>query len=782
MPLLTDFRQAVRGLRKSPTLAAVAITSLAFGIGANVTVYSVVREMILDDLSARQPNRLVRVDADVSYALYRDLRHAKVFQDLAFYHSFRDWNWQTRTRSELAWTMTTSANFFDVLGVDPSAGRLYSQGDEGRAIAVVSYGFWRKRLHADPNAVGQPLELNGHFIIILGVLPRDYRSVYGRGVSPEVYVPIITDPHHCLLFGRLRDGVTRNQTRRALVTTAERLAGKDLARQLSQMRPMSGVAGNTGRGGDESRFFVFFVMLFGVAGMMALIACSNVAGLLLVRGVSRQREMAIRKAVGANRFQVAGQLLAEGFVLVACGTVAGLILDAFLRDRLSYVRWPSAYGLPFEFHFQNDGGLFLYTSLTAFGALLLSSVLPALRGSKADLSLALKQSEPSLSIRRWNLRNGFVVFQVVLSMVLLTIGALFTRSFLHLSETGPGFNVTHTLIAGLHPLPGRYTEERSWDLRQQAIRRVEAIAGVVGVTSTGILPLMGEIPDAALRRQGETLSAVRQVSVMGVGEHYCTTLGIHILRGRDFEITDRGRKPMPVIVNRTLAREFFLDADPIGEYLLMGREKEDLLEIIGVAADSKMRTLGEGNVPAFFKPDFNTELLVRVAGKSAQWIEPLRGALAEVDLTAALDVRPIEEAVAGAMFPMRVASVFVGSLSGLGLVLSLVGLYGSVSYAVSRRTREMGIRAALGASRSRIVWAALRDGVAVLTFGTIAGIPLAISAIRPLVDLIPEGVNPWDSAWFSAVALMLLVTGCAAAWIPAQRVAQMDPSIALRQD
>ena len=678
--------------------------------------------------------------------------------------------------------MTTSANFFDVLGVGPSMGRLYSQPDEGRVVAVVSYGFWRKRLYADPNAVGRPLELNGRFYIMLGVLPQDYRSVYGRGVSPEVYVPVITDPNHCLLFGRLRDGLTREQTRQALVTTAERRAGKDLSRQLSELRPMSGIAGNTARGGDESRFFVFFVMLFGVAGMMALIACSNVAGLLLVRGVSRQREMAIRKAVGASRSQVARQLLAEGFVLVACGAVAGLILDAFLRDRLSYVRWPSAYGLPFEFHFQNDSGLFLYASLTAFGALLLSSVLPALRGSNADLSLALKQGEPSLSIRRWNLRNGFVMLQVVLSMVLLTIGALFARSFLHLSETGPGFDVTHTVIAALHPLPGRYTEERSWDLRQQVIRRVEAIPGMVGVTSTGILPLMGEIPDATLRRQDEALSAARQVFVMGVGEKYCTTLGIHILRGRDFEITDRGRKPIPVIVNRTLAREFFPDVDPIGKHLKMGREEEDLLEIVGVAADSKMRTLGEGDSPAFFQPDFNGQLLVRVAGNSAQWIEPLRNVLAGVNLTAALDIRPMEEAVAGAMFPMRVASVFVGSLSGLGLVLSLVGLFGSVSYAVNRRTREMGIRAALGASRTRIVWAALRDGVTVLACGAIVGIPLAVSAIRPLVDLIPQGVNPFDPAWFSAVALTLLATGCAAAWIPARRAAYVDPSIALRQE
>jgi len=238
------------------------------------------------------------------------------------------------------------------------------------------------------------------------------------------------------------------------------------------------------------------------------------------------------------------------------------------------------------------------------------------------------------------------------------------------------------------------------------------------------------------------------------------TLGIPILRGRDFEISDRGRKPIPVIVNRTLARQFLLDADPIGAHLLMGRENVDVLEVIGVAADSKMRTLGEGNSPTLFEPDFNGQLLVRVAGNSAQWIE---------------------EAVAGAIFPMRIASVFVGSQSGLGFVLSLVGLYGSVSYAVSRRTREMGIRAALGASRSRIVWESLQDGVAVLACGAIAGIPLAVSAMRPLADLIPEGVNPWDPVWFSAVTLMLLATGCAAAWIPARRAAQVDPSSALRQ-
>jgi putative ABC transport system permease protein len=305
---------------------------------------------------------------------------------------------------------------------------------------------------------------------------------------------------------------------------------------------------------------------------------------------------------------------------------------------------------------------------------------------------------------------------------------------------------------------------------------------VVAATSTGILPLMGEVPEAVLRRPGDPQSGSRRVYAMGAGENYCAALGIPILRGRDFEIADRGRKPIPVIVNRTLARNFFAGADPIGQHLLMGTEREDLLEIVGVAADSKMRTLGEANMPAFFKPDFNAQLLVRVAGNPSKWMEPLRNALGQVNGTAALDVRPLEEAAAGALFPMRVATGFLASLGGLGLVLSLIGLYGSVSFAVGRRTREFGIRAALGASQRRIVRIALRDGIAVLAYGAGIGLPLALLAIRLLVDLLPAGVDPWDPASFLGVILLLLATGTAAAWIPARRAATVAPAMALRQE
>jgi putative ABC transport system permease protein len=782
MPLVTDLLHAARSLRKSPALAVTAIASLALGVGANVTIYSVVREMILDDISARQPDRLARIDAQITYAQYRDLRRAGVFQDLAFHSFLGNLNWDTSGHSEVAWEMSTSANFFDVLGVSASEGRVYSQSDEGGQVAVVSYGFWRKRLHADPSSIGHALQFNGRLYTILGVLPRDYRSVMGHGVSPEVYRLARTGYPYCWAFGRMRSGTSRASTREALMAAANRIGGQDLTKQVSTLRPMAGLAAHESSTGDNRRYFVFFATLLGTALMLAVIACFNVAGLLLARAVSRQRELAIRKALGANRFQVARHLLAEGFVLVVLGAGAGLIVDALLRRQLSYVRWPSAYNLPFEFHFQSDRGLFLYALAVACIGLLVSSLLPSLRGSKVDLNLAMKQGEPAFSIRRWSLRNTFVAMQLALSMVLLTLGVLFLRSFRQVAEVNPGFDVSHAVIAVVYSLPEVHRGEKGWNWRDGVVQKVKEMPGVVGVTSIGQLPFMGELPQGPIRRKGDPLSPARDAYEVGAGEQFCHALGISILRGRDFEIADRSRRPVPTLVNETLARQLFGDAEPIGAEILAGRENERALQIIGVIADTKMRTLGEDHAPVFFTPFTDTQLLVRVAGSPIQWIEPLRRTLASLDATAPIVVHPLSDAAAGAIFPMLVAAGFVGSLSALGLLLVLTGLYSSVSYATRRRTREMAIRAAMGATRSNILWTAIRDGVAVLACGVALGLPLAIAAIRPLTDILPDGVNPWDPVTFSAVCLLLLVTGAGAAFLPARFAANVDPSLALRQE
>ncbi len=757
--MLTDLRFAVRGLRKAPALSAVAIASLALGIGANVTVFSVAREMILDDVSAAQPDRLARLDAVVTYAQWHDLRRAAVFQDVAFHAGLHDAIWQNAQLNEMIWGMDTSPNFFDVLGVRAAIGRLYTDRDEFQAVAVVSYGFWSKRLHG-----GGTLLINGRLYTVIGVLPRDYRSVMGHGVAPEIYAPVRTDAGRWGVFGRLRNGMTRGQARQALAAAVPSLGIPEFTKQLPGIRPFSGFAANAAAQGDDRRMFVFFAVLAGVAALLALIACSNVAGLLLARRISRHREMAIRHALGANRWQLTRPLLGEAIVLVAAGAAVGLALDAWLRSRLSVLRWPTAYNIPFEFHFQSDRGLLAYALLTALVAL-----------AVCVLGTGGRRLQPA----HRRVRDGFVAVQVVLSMVLLTLGALFARSFLHVARADPGFDAAHTLIAVAHPLP-RADRGRAW--RQRLIEAVRRVPGVEEVTSTDLLPLMGEVPAALLRREGEAADAAHEVYSLAEGERYFATLRIPILRGRDFEVGDRDRQPIPTVINRSLARQYFGNADPIGGRLIRGSARQDVLEIVGVAADSKMRTLGESPAPAFYTPDFNGQLLVRVSGNPAQWVEPLRTAMAAADPTPALDIRPMRDAVAGALFPIQVAAAFVGSFSGIGLLLALVGVYGSVSYAVSRRTREMGIRSALGATRARIVWTALREAAIVLAAGSLLGLLFALVAVRPLADLVPDGVDPNDPKLFATVLGALLVTGLSAAAIPATRAATIDPSTALRED
>jgi putative ABC transport system permease protein len=783
LSLLTDLGRAWRGLRRSPALVAVAVASIALGLGVNVTIYSIVREMVLDDLSARQPDRLARVAAEIPYARYRELRQAGVFQDLAFNVWLNDINWNSGTHGEAAWQMTTSANFFDVLGVGASAGRLYSQGDEGRPVAVVSYGFWRGRLGGDTHIAGRQLNLNGHLYEVTGVLPRDYRSILGRGVSPEIYAIAAADSVHCHPFGRLRDGLTRGQTREALLAAARNMGGEDFARRVSVLRSMAGLAAHSAAEGDDRRFFVFFAMLFGIAALLAPIACLNVAGLLLARGVARQREMAIRKALGAGRGAIVRELLAEGAWLVALGAAAGLALDALLRGQLRYVRWPSAYNLPFEFHFQNDRGLFLYALAAALAAMLLSSLVPALRGSDAGLSLAMRQGEPAFSIRRWSLRNGFVAVQVALSVALLSLGLLFVRSFVHLASTNPGFHVAGTVIVRVRQPPGQSQGKAGWAWRDRIVEIIKQVPGTTGVTSIGTLPLMGELQSQdAVRRSGDPLSAARDAYELGGGDEFCRVLGIPMLRGRDFEIADRTRDPVPVILNQTLARRLFGDTDPIGAELAVGRERPRILEVVGVAADAKLRTLGEDHPAVFFTPFSFAQLLVATAGDGAQWVRPLREALGRVDSGAAVEVRPLADAAAGALFPMRIAATFAGSLAGIGLLLVVTGLYSSVAYATRRRTREMAIRAAVGATRPMILWTAISDSVAVLVCGVVAGLPLAVAAIRPLTDILPDGVDPWSVGMFAAVAGVLVGVGAVAAWIPAREAAKVDAWMALRQE
>jgi ABC-type antimicrobial peptide transport system permease subunit len=284
-----------------------------------------------------------------------------------------------------------------------------------------------------------------------------------------------------------------------------------------------------------------------------------------------------------------------------------------------------------------------------------------------------------------------------------------------------------------------------------------------------------------VRRRSNPLST-REAYELGGGEQFCRVLGIPVLRGRDFEIADRTRMPVPTILNETLVRRLFGDADPVGQEIAVGVQEPRFFEVVGVAADAKLRTLGEDHPPVFFTPFSFAQLLVATAGNGAQWVQPLRNALSQVDSDATVEVRPLTDAAAGALFPMRIASAFAGSLAGIGLILVVTGLFSSVSHATRRRTRELAIRAAIGADRVTILWTAVRDGVAVLVCGLAVGLPLAVMAIRPLTDILPDGVNPWSMGMFAAVGLVLLAVGAGAAWLPALKAAKVDPALALKEE
>jgi predicted permease len=465
------------------------------------------------------------------------------------------------------------------------------------------------------------------------------------------------------------------------------------------------------------------------------------------------------------------------------GAAAGLVLDAFLRQQLSYIRWPSAYNLPLEFHFQTDRGLFLYALAAGLITLLVSSLLPAVRGSGVDLSLAMKQGEPALSIRRWNLRNGFIALQLTLSVVLLSVALLFLRSFVHIANTSAGFKIADTVIVRVHQPPGQGQGKAGWDWRDQIAGTVSKVPGVTGVTSIGTLPLMGELQFAGLvRRRSDPHSAAREAYELGGGEQFCHVLGIPILRGRDFEIADRTRRPVPAILNETLARRLFGNDDPVGKEIAVSRPAPEYLEIIGVAADAKLRSLGEDHPPVFFTPFSFAQLLVATAGPGARWVQPLQSALSQVDSDASVEIRPLTDAAAGALFPMRVAAGFAASLAGIGLLLVLTCLYGSISYATRRRTREMAIRAAIGATRRAIVRAAVSDAAVVFACGLVVGLPVAVAAIRPLTGILPDGVDPWSIGMFVVVGLVLFTVALGAAWLPARQAANVDPAVALREE
>ncbi len=795
MTFLKDVRYAFRTLLASPVFAAIAVLSLALGIGANTTIYRVIDELLLHDVTAFHPERLLRVGAfGISYPNYRDLARSGVFKSLALY-GLANWNLRETSSTERVFVMITSPNFFETLGVSPALGRRYSDADANAFPVLISDGLWHRALGGDANILGRVLDLNDHRFTVIGVLPPDYRSAMGLAIAPEVYVPANAailpgiDARDQLMFGkligRMPDGASRAQVRTALEVQQRRLQrdfpaiSKDLD-DITHIEAIGGIQRMFDDPIDGRNFLTFYSLLALVVTLVLMIACANVSGLLIARGASRQREIAVRAALGASRSRLIAQFLAEGFLLAFCGAALGLLMNFWLTHLLSQVRVPMA--TPFEFSFAPDTRLLLYSLAVTVLAIPLCALFPALRASQTDLVASMKLA--SAAFGRMNARNALVAAQVALSFVLMAAALLFGRAIVTLAAVHPGFDLDHTIFADVAPAKDADAMGGVSDAyRRRMEDRVRSIPGVAAVSGAAFAPLNPETPVMQVRAEGAPVSDTHPVNAYFIGPDYFKTLDIR-LGGREFNLQDETRKPAPAIANQTLARQFFA-GDAIGKRVIFtarnGREQQ--LEIVGVAADSKVRTLGENPQPLIYLAGFSSpRLLVRVDGNPEAFVGSVRRALHDLDPGAGVIVETLRDNLSIATWPTRVGAQLLAALSALGLILALVGLYGVIAFTVARRTPEIGIRMALGASRANVLRLVLRDAVRVIAIGIAIGIAVAFFAMQPLGRILPISLSTRDPLTFAAAASIVLAAGIAAVLSPARRAAKIDPAIALKYE
>jgi macrolide transport system ATP-binding/permease protein len=839
--LLKDVRYAARVLWKSPGFTLVAVVTLALGIGANTAIFSFVDAVLLRPLPVREPERLVyvfggsrtnpyNVSSYPDYLDYRDRNH--VFSDLIAYSSIT-LSLNDNERADAASGLIVTGNYFDALGVRAQVGRTFLPEEDttpgGHPVAVISHALWQGRFAADPHIAGRQLLLNGQPFIIVGVAPAGFNGAE-TGQTNDIYVPMAMQavvrppragysgemnpdllskrgPRWLDMVGRLKDGVTVAQAQAELSTLAAQLAASYPDTNQEQTATVSPVS----KGDPTERGTLLSVagLLLGVVGLVLLIACANVANLLLARAASRRKEISIRLALGASRGRLIRQLLAESVLLALAGGACGLLL-AFWLVGVMRAYSPPANFFPVAFDFSLDRSVLGFTLLLSVLTGLVFGIAPALQASKPDLVAALKDEAALVGgatgrgARRFTLGNLLVVAQVALSLVLLVSAGLFLRSLQRAQSINPGFDAEHVLTMPLNVNLLRYTKAQGQEFYRQVLERVAALPGVQSATLTRTPPLSGASRQSTVTVAGQESSdrASTSESTGGGGDdladnvtltspvalNYFRTLGIPLLRGRDFNAQDSEGAPGVAIVNETFARRYFPNQDPVGRRVSLGGAKGPWLEVVGLARDSKYVTLGEAPAPFLYQPlaqhhETGMVLLVRTTGVAPSSLVPsVRREVQAVERNLPLtNARTMTELLGASLFPARAGAALLGAFGLLALVLASVGLYGVMSYSVSRRTREIGIRMALGARSGDVLRLVLGESMTLVAVGMLLGLVAAFAATRLLSGFL-YGVSPTDPAAFVGILLLLALVALAASLIPARRAAHVDPLVAFRHE
>jgi predicted permease len=794
--LVSDLRYAARALRRNPGFAAAAIFSLALGIGANTTIFSLTVEFLFSQPSCRDAERLIEMriggNSHAYMPHYRFLRDAHLFDGLAGSREEAESNWRFGNVTYRLQVMQVTDNFFHVVGVPVAMGRPIEPGD--RDVVVLSDRFWRVRLGADPNVVGKTLIIDARPYTVSGVLPRNHRTVVGFGFAPELYLPVSRESDIVALIARLPQGMSVQGAYARLISACKQLdkvypqgwGGNSSWSINTEVTPL--VGWERLKSLNIAFLTAFFGILMVVVGLVLLIACANVSSLLLARASARRQEIAIRLAIGAARGRIVRQLLTESLLLTLLGTCAGLILNLGLTGFMNRVQLPLP--LPVQLLIQPDWRLLLYAIAVATGSALVAGLMPALRATGGGVSTALKLGERQVG-GRWTLRNALVVGQLAVSVVPLATGLLFVRNMTKSMSMNPGFDCEHAVWAQMRVVPEKYTTvEQTRSLIRSALNELHGLAGIEAASVAHVVPFnANSVWSPEIRTDLSDQPIPVRFHFNSVGPDYFATMGIPILKGREFLPSDRKGAPAVVVLNENLSRTLFGDRNPVGHtFRYSGPTPSAPVTVGGVAKNSKYMTLGEDDALALYAPYFqeesvltNLQFLVR-APRPRGVVKEIAQTLGRLDSSAAVEVKPMRDAMGFAFLPSRVGAVLLGSMGMLALALASIGLYGVMSYSVARRTREIGLRVALGADRGAVLRMVARESLALLAIGVSIGLSVAVFATRPLAMFLVPELSVSDPMTFLAVVAVLAAVACVATLGPAVRALHVDPMTALRYE
>jgi len=793
--LASDLRYAARAFRRNPGFALTAISCLALGIGANTAIFNITTSFLFSQPSCRDSASLIAIweggNSGSSLEDFRFLRDAHVFVGMAGINPEREVNWRDGDRTRRFYAGTVTDDFFSTLDVPFLIGRGIAPGESN--TAVLSYRVWRNTFAADPAIAGRKLVLEGHVYTIAGVLPADHRTVIGFGFSPDIYIPVASADDYVQFYARMPKGMTRSVARARLLSLFEQLDRIHPKEGWSRANRQTRVTGVTGpdllQVEMPGAVVAFFAMLLIVVGLVLLIACANVSSLLLARASSRSRELAIRLSLGAGRRRIVRHLLAESLLLSVAGAVAGLAIDIACARGISNLALPVP--VPIRLVVSPDWRLLWYSLAVVLASALLCGWLPALKAVGKDVNHALKQEERQTA-PTWNLRSVLVAGQLAVSIVLLTTGFLFVHNLLRATSMNPGFDVRHTIWAYMRLVPDNYNDVdhvKQMSVVRTALERLRALPGVDSAAITQRVPFNDNcVIGTQLRADVSPAPIHLQYECNNVGPDYFRTIGIPLLEGREFTAADRQGSQPVAIVNETFARTVFGKTDPVGHTILTDFTHDKPKLIVGVVKDSKYFTLGEKQRLAVYDPYFahgepiNLHFLIRTGGSPEALVKPITDALGRIDSTAAIETKPMSQALGLALLPSQAGAVMLGAMGILGLLLAAIGLYGVLLFSVSRRTREIGLRLALGATPSDVLRMVGRQSLVLVGGGMLAGLVLASLVMQPLALFLVPGLSTLDPTAVLAVIGVLGATALLASLAPAARALRIDPIEALRYE